>query len=192
MLNTFKHKQNQIHYNHEQKSLLILSLFICFNLSGQSQNDTLSIFEKHNEVKVGIVKILAGPIFEGTYEYVKDRNIGYGASFLVNFNPGNDYFENISITPFFRMYFDRNEQYDAKGFFVESFVSLYGGDDHEINSSTADSKYFETDLGFSVGQKWINSAGFVFEFRVGVGRNLLGNSPLDAILKGDFCMGYRF
>ena len=62
------------------KSLLIVSFFIFFNLSAQSQDDAPSIFEKHHEVKVGIVKILAGPIFEGTYEYVKDRNMGYGAS----------------------------------------------------------------------------------------------------------------
>jgi hypothetical protein len=178
------------------KSLLILSLFICFNLSSQSQNDIPSIFEKHNEVKVGIIKILAGPIFEGTYEYVKDRNMGYGASLLVNFNPDNDYFENVSITPFFRMYFDRNEQYGAKGFFVESFVSLYSGEKHSDGQygyvKNNDKKYFETALGFSVGQKWINSAGFVFEFRIGVGRNLLGNSPVEAVFKGDFCIGYRF
>jgi hypothetical protein len=173
------------------KSLLIVSFFICFNLFSQSQNDIPSIFEKHHEVKVGIIKILAGPIFEGTYEYIKDRNMGYGASLLVNLNTNNDYFENLSITPFFRMYFDRNEQYGAKGFFVESFLSFYNGDDKNLNSNT-DTKYFETALGFSVGQKWINSAGFVFEVKLGVGRNLLGNSSNDAVLKGDFCIGYRF
>ena len=174
------------------KSLLILSFFIFFNLSAQSQDDAPSIFEKHHEVKVGIVKILAGPIFEGTYEYVKDRNMGYGASLLVNFNTDNHYFENLSITPFFRMYFDRDEQYGAKGFFVESFLSLYIGDDNDLELNTADSKYFETALGFSVGQKWINSGGFVFEVKLGVGRNLLGNASFDPIFKGDFCVGYRF
>ena len=117
--------------------------------------------------------------------------MGYGASLLVNLNTNNDYFENLSITPFFRMYFDRNEQYGAKEFFVESFLSFYNGDDKNLNSNT-DTKYFETALGFSVGQKWINSAGFVFEVKLGVGRNLLGNSSNDAVLKGDFCIGYRF
>ena len=87
------------------KSFLALSLFICFNLSGQSDKEPLSIFEKHHEVKLGVIKILAGPIFEGTYEYVKNRNMGYGASLLVNFNSGNDYFENVSITPFFSYVF---------------------------------------------------------------------------------------
>jgi hypothetical protein len=84
--------------------------------------------------------------------------MGYGASLLVNFNPDNDYFENVSITPFFRMYFDRDEQYGAKGFFVESFLSFYSGDNNfdYIGNNTNDS-YFDTALGFSLGQKWINS-----------------------------------
>jgi hypothetical protein len=167
------------------KSLFLLSLFICFNLSGQSDKEPLSIFEKHQEVKLGVLKILAGPIFEGTYEYVKNRNMGYGASLLVNLNSGNDYFENVSITPFFRMYFDRDEQYGAKGFFVESFLSLYSGEDKGQS-------YFDTALGFSLGQKWINSAGFIFEVKLGAGRNLFGDAPFEAIIKGDFSIGYRF
>ena len=175
------------------KSLLVLSLFICFNLSGQSDKESLSIFEKHHEVKLGVIKILAGPIFEGTYEYIKNRNMGYGASLLVNFNPENDYFENLSITPFFRMYFDRDEQYGAKGFFVESFLSLYSGDDNlDYNGDNKDESYFDTALGFGIGQKWINSGGFILEFRLGVGRNLLANAPDNAIFKGDFSIGYRF
>jgi hypothetical protein len=175
------------------KSLLVLSLFICFNLSGQSDNEPLSIFEKHHEVKLGLIKLLSGSIFEGTYEYVKDRNMGYGASLLVNFNPDNDYFENVSITPFFRMYFDRDEQYGAKGFFVESFLSFYSGDNNfdYIGNNTNDS-YFDTALGFSLGQKWINSGGFIFEIKAGVGRNLLGNATNNVIFKGDFSIGYRF
>ncbi|MDC1266287.1 hypothetical protein N8009_05795 [Flavobacteriaceae bacterium] len=177
------------------KSFLILPLFICFYFSVQSQNDTPTIFEKHHEVKVGVVKILAGPIFEGTYEYIKDRNMGYGATLLVNFDTNNDYFENFSVTPFFRMYFDRDEQYGAKGFFVESFLSLYSGDDDSDeydNLNTAQNNYFDTALGFSIGQKWINSGGFIFEIKLGVGRNLLGDAPFDAVFKGDFCIGYRF
>lgn len=178
------------------KSLLVLSLFICFNLSGQSDNEPLSIFEKHHEVKLGIIKLLSGSIFEGTYEYVKDRNMGYGASVLINFDSKNDYFEKFSVTPFFRMYFDRDEQYGAKGFFVESFLSLYSGENHSDeqygNVKNNDKKYFDTALGFSLGQKWINSGGFIFEIKAGVGRNLLGNATNNVIFKGDFSIGYRF
>ena len=54
------------------KALIILSLFMCVKLSAQSEKESLSIFDKHNEVRIGVIKILAGPIFEGTYEYVKN------------------------------------------------------------------------------------------------------------------------
>jgi len=175
------------------KSLLILPLFICFKLFGQSETNAPTIFDKHNEVKVGVIKILAGPIFEGSYEYVKNRNVGYGASLLVNFNSNSDYFENLSLTPFFRMYFDRDEQYGAKGFFVESFLSLYSGNDQlDYDGNNTNDSYFDAAFGFSLGQKWINSAGFIFELKLGGGRNLLGNAPFEAIFKGDFSIGYRF
>jgi hypothetical protein len=91
------------------------------------------------------------------------------------------------------MYFDRDEQYGAKGFFVESFLSFYSGDNNfdYIGNNTNDS-YFDTALGFSLGQKWINSGGFIFEIKAGVGRNLLGNATNNVIFKGDFSIGYRF
>jgi hypothetical protein len=175
------------------KALIILSLFMCVKLSAQSEKESLSIFDKHNEVRIGVIKILAGPIFEGTYEYVKNRNVGYGASLLVNFNSENDYFENLSVTPFFRMYFDRDEQYGAKGFFVESFLSFYSGDDnYDYSGNNTNTSHFDTAFGFSLGQKWVNSAGFIFEIKLGGGRNLLGNAPEGGVLKGDFSIGYRF
>ena len=179
------------------KLLLVLFLFINFNLSGQSDNEPLSIFEKHHELKLGVIKILVGPIIEGTYEYVKDRNMGYGASLLINLNIENDYFEDFSIAPFFRMYFDNDEQYGAKGFFVETFLSFYSGKNFSESSdynqfNNKDDKFFETALGFSVGKKWINHGGFVLETRFGIGRNLLGNSNFEAVYKGDVSIGYRF
>ncbi len=79
------------------KTIQLFSLIFCFSFFGHAQNDSSSIFSRRQEVKIGIVKLLAGPIFEGTYEYIPDRNIGYGASLLFNFNTSNDYFENFSI-----------------------------------------------------------------------------------------------
>ena len=177
--------------------LLIASFFICFNLTGQTNTPSPTIFEKHHEVKLGVIKLLSGPIFDGTYEYVKDRKMGYGAMLLVNFNKRYDIYPiDYAFTPFFRMYFDQNEDYGAKGFFVETFLSFYGGkDDKESLVNPFDKNndpYFDTALGFSLGQKWINSGGFVLEGKLGVGRNLLGNAPFEAIVKGDVFIGYRF
>ena len=174
-------------------SIFIIFLSVQF-LNAQSQVDSSKdIFERNHEVKLETIKLLVMPMVEATYEYIHDRNKGYGATLLFNLNSDNraDYFEYFSVTPFFRMYFDRNQQYGAKGFFVEAFTSIYSGVDNEwLGSDNKD--YFETSLGFSVGQKWINSGGFVFEVRLGVGRNLLCNSSVDFIFKGGAYVGYRF
>ena len=178
------------------KTIQLFSLIFCLSFFGHAQNDSPSIFSRRQEVKIGIVKLLAGPIFEGTYEYIPDRNIGYGASLLFNFNTSNDYFENFSISPFFRMYFQKDEQFGAKGFFVEAFTSFYSGKEDSDTLFGADrnnnGSFFETAFGFSFGKKWINLKGFVFEAKLGFGRNLLGNSSIDAIIKGDLYVGYRF
>jgi len=178
------------------KTYTLLVFLFCLSFSGHTQEDSLTIFTKNHEIKVGALKLLAGSIFEGSYEYIPNRNIGFGASLLWNFDTSNNYFENSSLTPFFKMYFQRNEHYGAKGFFVEAFGSLYSANeklDSWVGSNNDNiNTFFETALGFSIGQKWINSTGFIFEIKFGYGRNLLGNSRFDGIAKGGFYVGYRF
>lgn len=135
--------------------------------------------------------MLAIPIIETTYEFVHDRNKGYGATLLINLDNSKDYWEAFSVTPFFRMYFDRDEQYGAKGFFVEGFSSFFSGPAAK-KEANKDKNAFDVSLGFAVGQKMINSGGFVFEYRLGIGRNLLGNTEEDFLGKGGIYVGYRF
>jgi hypothetical protein len=123
--------------------------------------------------------------------------MGYGAMLLVNLDTKYDLYPiDYAFTPFFRMYFDKNEDYGAKGFFIETFLSLYGGTHKEYglfrSSNKSFGKFFDTALGFSLGQKWINSGGFILEGKLGVGRNLIGKAPFEAIVKGDIYIGYRF
>lgn len=167
-------------------------LFFAIQLSiAQPQTESKSIFEKRREVKMEVIKLLSVPIIETTYEFVHDRNKGYGAYLLVNLDQSKDYNETFSLTPFFRMYFSRDEQYGAKGFFVEAFSSFFTGPSSR-NGLGKDKNAFDVSLGFSLGQKWINSSGFVFEYRFGIGRNLLGNTREDFLAKGGLCVGYRF
>jgi hypothetical protein len=45
----------------------------------------------------------------------------------------------------------------------------------------------------SVGKKWVNSSGFVFELLVGAGRTIGGNNYVpEGIFRGDLNIGYRF
>jgi len=175
--------------------LLALTLLISF-VSFSQKDEKQDIFNRKHEVKLGAVKLLTGGIFEATYEYVQDKNKGFGISLLVNFDKNNDYLENYSITPFYRMYFQTYEDYGAKGFFVEGFTSFFIGDNTDFyiegDNTIKDKDFFDISIGIALGKKWINTSRFIFEFKVGVGRNLLGNSEYDTLFKGDLSIGYRF
>lgn len=175
----------------------LIGIFTALNMSAQDTTDTskADIFERKHEVRLGAIKVLSGGIVEGAYEYIFDSNQGFGAYVLVKLDDSSDWLENYSLTPYYRMYFQTNEDYGAKGFFVEGFTSFFSSDidlfefdTEEINTESV----FDIAIGLSLGKKWINTAGFVFEFKLGAGRNLLGEADFDALIKGDFYIGYRF
>jgi hypothetical protein len=89
------------------------------------------------------------------------------------------------------MYFQESKEYGAKGFFVEGFAKYLSGKNIDFFSDK--NKYTTASVGLSLGKKWINSSGFVFEALVGVGRNLnkAENIP-SASFRGDLFIGYRF
>jgi hypothetical protein len=149
--------------------------------------------QRRHEVKIGAIKLLSGPIAEVTYEYVQNDDFTFGASLLKNLNESEVYFYDFAFTPFARFYFQESKQYGAKGFFVEGFGSFLSGRENVYYEFEPDRKYNSTNLGLSVGNKWVNRTGFVFEALLGLGRKISGteNAP-DAIFRGDLSVGYRF
>ena len=175
------------------KKYFFITLMACAGISN-AQNEATSIFDRKHEVKIGAIKLLAGPILEGTYEYIHNRDFTYGVSLLANLDGGNNYYEDFSITPFARFYFQETKEFGAKGFFVEGFAKYSVGRNTTDDFFDEESeKYSAAALGISVGKKWINRTGFVFEVLFGIGRTL-GNSDSapDAIIRGDLNIGYRF
>ncbi len=168
---------------------LIFCLSLLFSVFCVSQN---SIFDRRHEVKAGSIKLLAGPILEGTYEYINNRDFTYGISVLGNLDNRNNYYEDFSVTPFARFYFQETKEFGANGLFVEGFAK-YSSGYYDYDSYDTDRKYSATALGISVGKKWINRTGFVFEILVGAGRTI-GNADIkpDFIFRGDLNLGYRF
>ena len=171
-------------------------LFFCLTLcllsnafvSAQENNSTEP--PRKHEIKVDGIKLIAGSIFETSYEFVKNNNSGFGVSLLVNLDKDNDFIEDFSITPFYRMYFFNKQDYGAKGFFVEGFGKYVSGD--EIIFSNQTKEYNDISLGMSLGKKWVNTNGFVFEFLIGVGRTLGGDIGHDVYVRGGLFVGYRF
>ena len=178
---------------------ITLLLFVLSATILLAQETDKSVFNKKHEIKVGGIKLLSGPILEGTYEYIHSKDFTYGSSVLLNLDKSNDYAEDFSITPFARFYFQETKEYGAQGFFVEGFAKYING---KTTKGHYDAlyNYYETKetfdasaLGLSVGKKWINRSGFVFEILVGAGRSLgnQDNVP-DAFFRGDLFVGYRF
>ncbi len=178
------------------KKLIVLSLLVtCISYAQENRPD---IFSRKHEVKAGAIKLLAGPILEGTYEYIQNDDFTFGGSVLYNFNQSSDYFEDFSLTPFARFYFQEKKDFGAKGFFVEGFAKYSIGRDDPFEyelfeNPDYEKKYNAFAIGLSLGKKWINKTGFVFEILFGVGRNITnGDHAPDALFRGDFNIGYRF
>ncbi len=169
----------------------------------QESQELVSAVTKKHELKVGAIKMIAGTIFEGTYEYVHSKDFSYGSSILVNLDKGSSYGEHFSITPFGRFYFQESKEYGANGFFVEGFGKYVSGKVY-VNTTSYDSfgyyvyneeiKNFSAGaLGVALGKKWINNSGFVLELLGGAGRTLGGNDITpDFVFRGDLNIGYRF
>ena len=182
--------------------LLVSSYGFAQNLEEKKMTfkEKQNIFDRKHELKLGAIKMLSGTILEITYEYINTSDFTYGSSLLFNLNSENDYPEDISITPFARFYFNESKEYGAKGFFVEGFAKFLSGkyygtdyDNTNFNFFENQKKFTAASIGLSLGKKWINKSGFVFETLLGVGRNIgaKGNAP-DASFRGDLFLGYRF
>ncbi|AWA29308.1 DUF3575 domain-containing protein [Flavobacterium magnum] len=172
----------------------IITLLLLATTTIYAQDQRPDIFDRKHEVKLGAIKLLAGPILEGTYEYIQNRDFTFGVSVLGNLDSKNDYYEDFSVTPFARFYFQETKEFGAKGFFVEGFAKYSSGRNTTDDWLDEESeKYSAAALGISLGKKWINRTGFVFEILGGIGRTL-GNSDAapDVIFRGDLNLGYRF
>ncbi|MEG1020583.1 MAG: DUF3575 domain-containing protein [Myroides sp.] len=165
------------------------------------------VFSKKNEVRIGAIRLLAGNSLDLGYERIIDRNQSFGANMLIGFGD-NDFIgyteQQFSISPYYRFYFNKSQEYGAKGMFVEGFADFYSGRSYNFYNYTIDpygnyyyydrkENYFDVAAGFALGWKWVNTIGFVFEIKAGYGRNLIKENPDAAgVFRGDFSLGYRF
>ena len=176
------------------KNFLLIAALSITAFGFSQDKDKVSIFKRKNEIKIGAIKLLGGPILEGTYEYIYSKDFTFGSSILVSLDESDYYNEEFSVTPFARFYFQETKEYGAQGFFVEGFAKYFSGKYNKYYLFADTQKSFSAAaLGIGVGKKWINSSGFVFETLVGLGRTLGGaDYKPEAVFRGDLSIGYRF
>ena len=162
-----------------------------------------------NELKIDFLDLLIFPALTVGYEKTNDSSSGFGATLFLNLGSNNDdgidWNDKFVITPYYRFYFTKSEDFGSKGFFAEvfskfafgesqSFLNVLGIDTYETDN------YFDIAPGFAVGNKWINRKGFTFEFLFGLGRNLLYDNESEnsdsgrstVVVRGGFSIGKRF
>jgi hypothetical protein len=146
---------------------------------------TKSNYEKIHKLRLGTIMRFAAEFLDVSYEYINSQTSGYGVSLLANFDNSVDY-ENFGLNPYYSFYFGNNPEFKGRGFFVEVFTYSHIGEVdvfyvyQQGNGVVEDDTFFDVAPGFAVGSKWINSSGFVFQLKLGVGRNLLGNNSMNS------------
>ena len=151
-----------------------------------------------NELKIDFLDLLIFPALTVGYEKTNDSSSGFGATLFLNLGSNNDdgidWNDKFVITPYYRFYFSKSEDFGSKGFFAEAFSKFAFGEARMEN-------YFDIAPGLAVGSKWINRKGFTFEILFGLGRNLLyddednnGNNGgrSTVVVRGGFSIGKRF
>ena len=187
--------------------LITTITFLCLlcTLSGFSQSEitkTEKILKpieiRKNEIKLGAVKMIAGPVLDLEYERVLTGYSSLGINMVADFGDDN-YFYDFSLTPYFRIYFTQAKEYGTKGFFAQTFMGYYTGTDYtyDYNGSFEpigkEINWNSFGAGLSIGTKWVNQQGFVFQLVLGIGRNFIDNGHTNQILfQGDAYIGYRF
>ncbi len=163
-----------------------------------------------NELKIDFLDLLIFPALTVGYEKTNNSSSGIGATLFLNLGSsdndlGSFWNDKFVITPYYRFYFTKSEDFGSKGFFAEvfskfafgesqSFLNVLGIDTYETDN------YFDIAPGLAVGNKWINRKGFTFEFLFGLGRNLLYDNESEnsdsgrstVVVRGGFSIGKRF
>lgn len=184
-----------------RKILFVLVLLVTF--SSYAQQEVIEPSEKKNEVYLNAFNLIAFKWLDVSYERILNEESSIGVAVLTTLDQdsfGYDSYRKYSITPYYRHFFSNNY---AKGFFMEAFTMINGGE-YETYDGYYDSineiyideyevtDYTDVAFGISVGGKFISKRGFVGEIHAGVGRNLLVDNSPEVVGRGGISFGYRF
>ncbi|MAU64227.1 MAG: hypothetical protein CMC38_07825 [Flavobacteriaceae bacterium] len=159
------------------------------------------------ELRVDFLDLLVFPAISVGYEKINNSSSGFGTTLflnLANSDTNIEWNDKFALTPFYRFYFLKSEDFGGYGIFAEIFSKFHFGKADKIQDSgeAISESFFDIAPGLAVGRKWINRNGFTFELYFGVGRNLLyksddNGSPFfpqrsSGLVRGGVSVGKRF
>lgn len=184
-------------------SIVLVLFFATFGAFAQDNATKKSFDFKQNEIKVNAINLIAGALFEVTYERVINEESGAGIAISSLLERQGDVSKIFQVTPYYRFYFGKKP---AAGFFMEGFGTYLSATQISTNYYfggyyPAEETINATGLGIALGGKWVTRKGILFEVYGGVGRALALSSTLknrqfdsgDKILgRFGITVGYRF
>ena len=201
------------------KKLLILLLLIPFISLSQEEVQKVEVIKSDaqieaftsslgdRELRVDFLDLLVFPAISVGYEKINNSSSGFGTTLflnLANSDTNIEWNDKFALTPFYRFYFLKSEDFGGYGIFAEIFSKFHFGKADKIQDSgeAISESFFDIAPGLAVGRKWINRNGFTFELYFGVGRNLLyksddNGSPFfpqrsSGLVRGGVSVGKRF
>ncbi|PQB05093.1 hypothetical protein [Aureitalea marina] len=182
------------------KLFLLLGLITFCSFAQENDNSTSNDSAKirQHEIRVDVLEGLLVPALDINYEYIFSKRSGAGLAVYIALDDlGGDY-QQWAIAPYYRQYFFSKEEYGGKGFFVEGLLQVGGGSYEDIYLESSDtfsyqeSNWTQFGIGFSFGQKWVSSNGFVAELSLGGGRYFGADNGPEAFFRGGALVGWRF
>ncbi len=161
-----------------KKLLILISLVF-----GTVSNAQKGASEASVDVANGIIMKSLGLGYE---YYILDRS-SVGLTMLFNFANHTSSFrynERTMITPYFRHYFTKNDNWN---YFGEVFFGINSGYKEEPKKDHTDMA-----LGAGGGLKYISDGGIVFTAYGGVGRNMFNKDSYIIVPRAGLSVGYRF
>lgn len=151
-------------------------------------------FEPKNEVRLNSFNLIAFKWLDVAYERALNEESSVGISITTalsdEFTGWGESKRNYSITPYYRHFFTKSY---ARGFFMEGFAKINGGErDVYIDSNPDTVKYNDVAFGIGAGGKFISRRGFVGEINAGLGRNLFNSDAPEVVGRAGISFGYRF
>lgn len=172
------------------KNLILIVFFLLTTFIFSQEKKVI----KTNELKIDVFDLAVFTAIDIGYEKLYKKEMSYGISMFINFQPEETYYEKFAITPFYRFYFFNNQIGGNNGYYFEIFSKFASGINIENNFiSLENEKYFDINIGGAIGRKWISQNGIILESYFGFGRNLGfdKNSP-EFAFRGGVSLGYRF
>ncbi len=177
-----------------KKILFIIVAFFTINIA--NAQDKVSPV---NELRIDAIRAIGLQTLGLSYERIIKQDMGVGATLDVKL--AGDSHPNFVFSPYYRFYFFNNQDFGARGLFVELFSSFVKdkaeketGRDASGTIILENKKFFDVAMGLSLGKKWVHKRNYIFEINGGIGRFLgFDEDNKEAFFpRFNIAVGYRF